>query len=184
LESTYQSGKFNNLEIDAFGISMDLNYKISVKNNVIIGVAGNYISGDKDRTDNELNTYNLIYSKPSYGLAAPIGSSNIENINPYVKLNPTKRLFLQAGVYFMQRNSNQDGTYSPGMAQLRPNREKLYASTSREIGTQYSLETNYILNNHVSFAADLAYFDAGAYVKETGKGQNITYLSIKSSIKF
>jgi hypothetical protein len=184
LESTYQSGKFNNLEIDAFGISMDINYKVSVKNNVILGVAGNYISGDKDRTDNKLNTYNLIYSKPSYGLAAPIGSSNIENINPYVKLNPTKKLFLQAGVYFMQRNSNQDGTYSPGMGQVRPNREKLYASTNREIGTQYSFESNYILNNHISFAADLAYFDAGKYVKDTGKGQNITYFSLKSSIKF
>lgn len=184
LECTYQSGKFNNLEIDAFGISMDLNYKISQKNKVIVGVAGNYISGDKDRSDNKLNTYNLIYSKPSYGLAAPIGSSNIENINPYLKINPTKKLFLQAGVYFMQRNSNQDGTYSPGMGQVRPNREKLYASTSREIGQQYSLETNYILNNHISFAADFAYFQAGQYVKETGKGQNITYISFKSSIKF
>jgi hypothetical protein len=184
LEGTYQTGSFNEQKINAFGLSADVNYKVSTKNNVIIGVAGNYISGDKNHTDNELNTYNLIFSKPSYGLAAPIGSSNIENINPYIKLNPTKKLFLQAGVYFMQRNSNQDGTYSPGMSQLRPNREKLYASASREIGTQYSLETNYMLNNHVSFAADLAYFDAGQYVKETGKGQNITYLSIKSTIKF
>jgi hypothetical protein len=184
LEVTYQTGSFNEQTIKAFGLSGDVSYKISTKNNVIIGVAGNYISGDENRSDNELNTYNLIYSKPSYGLAAPIGSSNIENINPYLKLNPTKKLFLQAGVYFMQRNSNQDGTYSPGMAQLRPNREKLYASSAREIGTQYSLETNYLLNNNVSFAADFAYFVAGQYVKETGKGQNITYLSIKSTIKF
>jgi Alginate export len=184
LEGTFQTGTFNEQRINAFGLSGDVNYKISTKNNVIIGVAGNHISGDKSRSDNELNTYNLIYSKPSYGLAAPIGSSNIENINPYLKVNPTKKLLLQAGIYFMQRNSNQDGTYSPGMAQLRPNREKLYASTAREIGTQYSLETNYLLNNNVSFAADFAYFVAGQYVKETGKGQNITYLSIKSTIKF
>ena len=184
LEATYQTGSFNEQKINAFGLSGDVNYKISTKNNVIIGVAGNYISGDENRSDNELNTYNLIFSKPSYGLAAPIGSSNIENINPYFKINPTKKLFLQAGVYFMQRNSIQDGTYSPGMGQVRPNREKLYASTTREIGTQYSFESNYILNNHVSFAADFAYFVAGQYVKETGKGQNITYFSIKSSIKF
>jgi Alginate export len=183
-EGTYQTGTFNEQKINAFGLSADVNYKLSEKNNVIVGLAGNFISGDKDRTDNVLNTYNLIFSKPSYGLAAPIGSSNIENINPYIKLNPTKKLLLQAGVYFMQRNSNQDGTYSPGMGQVRPNREKLYASTSREIGTQYSLETNYIINNHISFAADFAYFQSGQYVKETGKGQNITYFSIKSSIKF
>jgi hypothetical protein len=184
LESTFQSGKFNDLNIDAFGFSFDLNYKISQKNNVIIGVAGNHISGDKDRSDNELNTYNLIYSKPSYGLAAPIGSSNIENINPYLKINPTKGLFLQAGIYFMQRNSNQDGTYSPGMGQVRPTPNLLFSSTNRGLGSQYSFESSYVLNNHVSFAADFAFFEAGNYVKSTGKGQNISYISLKSAVKF
>ncbi|MGL4630460.1 MAG: alginate export family protein [Leadbetterella sp.] len=184
LEGTYQTGTFDQQKIQAYGVSADVNYRLSDKNSVILGLAANYISGDKDRTDQELNTYNLIFSKPSYGLAAPIGSSNIENINPYLKLNPLKKVFLQAGMYFMQRNSNQDGTYSPGMAQLRPNRDKLYASTNRAIGTQYSFEANYNPTHKLSFATEMAFFEAGQYVKETGKGQNITYFSIKSSFKF
>ncbi len=184
LESTYQIGKFNGQNISAYAFSSDINYKIEKKYNLIFGVGANYISGDKNRTDNQLNTYNLIFSKPSYGLAAPIGSSNIANINPYIKLNPIKRLSVYAGVYFMQRQSTQDGTYSPGMAQVRPTPINLFTSNKKEIGTQYALETSYDLNKNISFTIDAAFFKAGTYVKETGKGLDISYLSGKATFKF
>jgi Alginate export len=184
IEGTYQTGTFSTQSITSNSISADVNYKISEKNNIILGIAGNDISGDRDRNDNKLNTYNLILSKPSYGLAAPIGSSNVQNINPYLKATFFKKLSLNGGVYFMKRNSIQDGTYSPGMAQLRPNAQKLFESNSYQIGTQYSVEANYIFNEHLAFATDYAFFEAGKYVEETGKGLNISYFSIKSTFKF
>ncbi len=184
LESTYQSGTFNELKISAYAFSGDVNYKLVQKNNFTVGVAGNYISGDKNKVDKQLNTYNLIFSKPSYGLAAPIGSSNIVNLNPYLRMNPVPKLAVYAGVFFMQRQSNQDGTYSPGMAQLRPNPKALFLTTTKGIGTQYALEMSLQANNHLSFALDFALFQAGNYVKATGKGQDIGYFSIKSGYKF
>jgi hypothetical protein len=184
LESTYQTGTFNNSKIRAYAFSTDVNYVINKKNNFIIGVGANYISGDKDKTDNNLNTYNLIFSKPSYGLAAPIGSSNIVNVNPYIKISPTKKLNLYAGVYFLNRQSNQDGTYSPGMAQVRPTTANLFLSSKKGIGTQYAIETGYTLNKHFFFAIDAAYLKAGNYVKETGKGDDVGYLSFKAAFKF
>jgi hypothetical protein len=184
LETNYQTGTFNNLKISAYGFSSDINYKIETKYNFTVGVAANYISGDKNKSDNQLNTYNLIFSKPSYGLAAPIGSSNIENLNPYVKLNPIKKLSVYAGVYFMMRQSTQDGTYSPGMGQVRPTPTNLFISNRKSIGTQYALETWYDYNKNLSFAIDGAYFKAGSYVKETGKGLDISYISFKSTFKF
>ena len=84
----------------------------------------------------------------------------------------------------MQRQSNQDGTYSPGMAEVRPTPTNLFTSTAREIGTQYAVETNLEINHHFSFAVDAAYFNAGQYVKETGNGKNITYLAGKVTLKF
>jgi hypothetical protein len=184
LESTYQFGKFGKQSIAAFGFSSDIRYVVSKKYNVELGLGANYFTGDRSRTDNNLNTYNLIFSKPSYGLAAPIGSSNIINVNPYVKFNPTKKLTIYSGVYFLQRQSKVDGTYSPGMAQLRPTPNLLFASSNTQIGTQYAIETNYMLNKHFSFAFDAAYFNAGKYVKETGKGKNTTYISAKAAFKF
>jgi len=184
LEATYQSGKFNKLNINAYSISADVNYKLVSKNNFIVGFGSNYISGDKSKNDNQLNTYNVIFSKPQYGLAAPIGSSNIVNINPYFKINPIKNFNVYAGAYLMWRQSNQDGTYSPGAIEVRPNPAILFASTKKEIGTQLALETSYFVNKNLSLAFDAAYFFAGKYVKETGKGKDITYLSFKGSYKF
>jgi Alginate export len=184
LESTYQTGTFNNSKIRAYALSADVNYVVHKKTNFIIGAGGNYISGDRDKRDNILNTYNLIFSKPSYGLAAPIGSSNIVNINPYIKINPAKKMNIYAGVYFLNRQSNQDGTYSPGMAQVRPAPANLFTSAKKEIGTQYAIETGYHLNQHLFFAADAAYLKAGSYVKATGKGKDITYVAFKAAFKF
>ncbi|MEJ8818647.1 alginate export family protein [Lacibacter sp. H407] len=184
LESTYQTGSFNDLNIAAYGLSADINYKLNSKLNFITGVSANYISGDKNNTDNKLNTYNLLFSKPSYGLAAPIGSSNIININPYLRINPLKKLSVYTGVYFMQRQINRDGTYSPGMAQVRPSPANLFESAEKNIGTQYAIETTYELNQHFSFAADAAFFKAGNYVKETGKGLDISYFAFKAAFKF
>lgn len=184
LETTYQRGKFNGSAITAYGISADINYKLFPKINFITGFGANYFTGDKNNTDNRLNTYNLIFSKPSYGLAAPIGSSNIINLNPYIRFSPVKKLSLYAGIYKMYRQSTLDGTYSPGMAQVRPRPDILFVSSKKRIGTQYAIETSYEYNQHFSFAVDAAYFKAGSYVKETGKGLNITYVAAKASFKF
>ncbi|MEO8961228.1 MAG: alginate export family protein [Ginsengibacter sp.] len=91
LEATYQSGKFNQSNIRAYSVSTDVNYKMIQKNNFIIGIGSNYITGDKNKNDNQLNTYNLLFSKPQYGLTAPIGATNLVNINPYFKINPNKK---------------------------------------------------------------------------------------------
>lgn len=184
LEITGQSGSFNNAAIVAYGLSADIHYKLFPKQNFIAGAGLNYFTGDKSETDDRLHTYNLIFSKPSYGLAAPVGSSNIINFNPYLRINPVKKLSVYAGVYIMKRQSNRDGTYSPGMVQVRPTPGNLFVSSKKQIGTQYALETNYDHNQHFYIAADAAFFKAGSYVKETGKGSDITYLSIKAGYKF
>ena len=98
VEATYQFGKFNHLLINAYGVSADLNQKLMPARNFIIGVAGNYLSGDKSKSDHQLNTYNLLYSKPQYGLVAPIGATNMVKVNPYFKLNPTRK----ANIYLAQ----------------------------------------------------------------------------------
>ena len=84
----------------------------------------------------------------------------------------------------MWRQSNQDGIYSPNAIEVRPNPTIHFASSKKEIGTQLALETSYLVTKHLSFALDAAYFFAGQYVKETGEGKDITYLSFKGSYKF
>ncbi|MEP6713186.1 MAG: alginate export family protein [Ferruginibacter sp.] len=183
LEATYQFGKFNQSTISAFGISADISYKVITANKFIVGIGSNYMSGDKSKNDNRLNTYNLLFSKPQYGLTAPIGATNLVNINPYFKINPTKKSNIYVSSYFMWRQSNQDGTYSPAAVEVRP-APALIFTTKKRIGTLLSMESNYAVNRNLSFAIDASYFFAGSYIKTTGKGKDITYLSFKGTYKF
>lgn len=51
--------------------------------------------------DGQLNTYNLLFSKPQYGLAAPISATNMITANPYMKVNPDRNIHISAGINFM-----------------------------------------------------------------------------------
>lgn len=184
LEGSYQSGKFNDLTIDAYSVLADVNLTVVPSKKGVIGFAANIASGDKDSSDNKLNTYNLLYVKPAYGLAVPIGATNIISLYPYIKINPIQKLNILAQVFFMARNSHQDGTYSPGMIENRPRPNALFASDKKALGQFYVLETNYQQTKNLSFSFDASYFNAGSYPKATGKGKDATYLSFKSTFKF
>jgi len=182
-EGGYQSGKFNDLNISAYTVLADVNMNVLPNKKGTIGFAANVASGDKDNTDNQLNTYNLIYAKPAYGLAVPIGATNMISLSPYIKISPIQKLNILAQVFFMSRNSDQDGTYSPGMIENRPRSNAFFASDKKTLGKFYLLETNYQQTKNLSFAFDASYFDAGSYPKTTGKGKDVTYLSFKSNFK-
>lgn len=184
LEGGYQTGKFNDLTIDAYCALADINVTVLPSKKGVIGFAASVASGDQDPTDKKLNTYNLLYAKPAYGLAVPIGATNIISFCPYIKINPIQKLNVLAQVFFMARNSTQDGTYSPGMIENRPKARALFATDKKTLGQFYVLETNYQQTKNVSFAFDASYFDAGSYPKATGKGNDVTYFSFKSTFKF
>lgn len=184
LEAAYQSGKFTKLGIRAYNVFADINVTVLPAKKGIVGLAANIASGDKSSTDNRLNTYNLLFAKPAYGLAVPIGSTNIVSVYPYIKINPVPKLNMLAQVFFLARNSSQDGTYSPGMLENRPKPEILFSTTKKSLGKFYILETNYQQTKNLSFSFDASFFKAGPYPKETGKGKDISYVSFKSTFRF
>lgn len=183
-EGAYQSGKFNDLTIDAYSALADVNATVLTSKKGIIGFVTNVASGDKNNTDTKLNTYNSLYAKPAYGLAVPIGATNMISLSSYLKINPVQKLNILAQLFFMARNGNQDGTYSPGMIQNRPKPNALFASDKKTLGKFYLLETNYQQTKNLSLALDASYFVAGNYPKTTGKGKDVSYFSFKSTYKF
>lgn len=183
-ELTYQFGSFNNLRVSAYGLFADVNFSLLPRVNLVLGTAGNYVSGDRSKGDNRLNTYNTLFSKPQYGLTAPIGASNVITFNPYLRVNPVRRSSIYAGAYAIWRQSNQDGSYTPDGTLIRPRPEKVSIATDRRLGTLVSLETSYSVSKHLSFAFDASHFFAGKFMVQTGRGKDITYLSLKAGYKF
>jgi hypothetical protein len=117
----YQTAKFNEETINAFNLTAEAYYvfdKVFLK--PILGFGGSFITGDDDKNDNQLNSYDPMYPKPVYGLASPYGPSNITNLRFITGIQPTKQFFINMNVYFLARQSNQDGSYTPSMDQIRP----------------------------------------------------------------
>ena len=184
IEGTYQTGQFNSLSIDAYNVFADVNITILQKMKARIGMAANISSGDKNNSDNKLNTYNLLYAKPAYGLAIPLGSANMISIYPYIKINPVPKLNILTQVFFLQINSDQDGLYSPSMIMVRPQPETSSSSNPKYMGTFFVVETAYQHSENFSLSFDASYFNAGGFLKGTGKGKDLTYVSFKSTFKF
>ncbi|WP_268846148.1 alginate export family protein [Flavobacterium aestivum] len=184
VEGAYQSGKFNDVSISAYTVLGDVNVTVLPANKGIIGFMASVASGDNNNGDSKLNTYNLLYAKPAYGLAVPIGATNMVSLNPYIKINPIQRLNVLGQVFFLARNSNQDGTYSPGMIQNRPKPNLLFSSTEKELGELYVVETNYQQTKNLWLSFDASYFNAGNYPITTVSGKNVKYISFKTTFKF
>lgn len=184
IEAMYQFGKFNNEHIKAYNLTGEAKYTfMSQKLKPFIGVAGSYISGDRSATDNESNTFDPLYPKPTFGLAAPLGPSNITNIRPMAGISPAKGLTLTGSVYFLKRESNQDGTYAPSMVQVRAFPEQ-DVTTAKGIGTQYAFDIFYFPNPHWSFVSFLSYITPDDYVKNTGVGKELFFASAIVGYKF
>lgn len=182
IEGTYQFGKFSELDIHAFNFTGDIKYQLKNKASLAPGLVVNFASGDKEN-NGQLNTYNLLFSKPAFGLAAPIGAMNIINYRPYLELRPIPKLKTTLSAYFMWRMRDTDGTYTPGRGQIRPNPMLINATDETYIGKQFSMETMYTVNFNLSFGLDFGYFIPGKYVEETGAGEPITYFSLKAGYK-
>ncbi len=182
-EATYQFGKFNQLHVNAFSLSADINFSLMPQGKFVSGIAGNYVSGDKNKSDNKLNTYNSLFSKPQYGLTAPIGASNIITVNPYLRFKPTTKLNVMTACYFLWRASNQDGSYTPDGTELRPRPDRLFLTAEKAIGTLLTLESTYTVNQHLSLAFDASEFFAGKFLQQTGQGNDITYLTFRVGYK-
>lgn len=183
VEATYQFGTFKDMKVNAYAFFGDINIMLFKKSKMLLGIAGNNVSGDRDINDNTLNTYNTLFSKPQFGLAAPIGASNIITFNPYLRISPVRKISIYAGAYKMWRQSDQDGSYTPDGTQSRPRPDKVSIATNKRLGTLASLETNYSVSKHISFAFDASHFFAGKFMTQTGRGKDITYLSLKASYK-
>lgn len=184
LEVMYQFGSFNEQQIRAYALHGDVNVRLENTTNLLLGVAFNYTSGDEDRNDNKLNTYNTLYTKPPFGLILPIGLANIVNVNPYFRINPVQRVFVYGTVCFLQRQSTQDGTYTPGMAQNRPRPNASYTSENRKIGQIFTIESAYNVNRNLSFYFDVSHAEPGAYAIGTGNGKRSNYIATKATLKF
>jgi len=181
-EINYQFGKFGNKTISAFAIEGDWHYNlINTKFLPDLGLKLDYISGDKNQSDNQLGTFNPYFNNPAYfGLIAQVAAMNMFDFHPSIKLQFTKKLSATAEADCYWRAQLNDGLYAGSKALLR----QAGNNNSRWIGWQSGMRLEYLLNRNIKLTNDTYLFVAGDFVKQTGDAKNTFYNGLTMWIGF
>ena len=179
-EIMYQFGSFGNKKISSFAAELDYHYIFTeMKFDPVIGIKLDYIMGDKNIGDNKLNSFNSLFTNPTYlGQSATIAPTNLFDIHPSFKLNFTKKVSTEIDWNFLWRASTNDGVYSPAGFML-------FSGTSnnhRFIGHNPSLNLYWFINRNLSFNGKLSHLIPGKFIKEQN-GEALTYIAITASYK-
>jgi hypothetical protein len=182
MEALYQSGRFGEGSISAWTASMNTSYTITeLKKPVTLGMKAEFISGDRDRNDDVLNTFNPLYPRGAYfGLAALIGPSNLIDVHPSVKIELRHSLTLSLDYDLFWRQTITDGIYGPNGALIYPSEN----ATSRFIGDQVGINGEYQPNQHISIVPEFTWFKAGPYLKEAGTGKDVFFSALTVQFKY
>ncbi|WP_433830293.1 alginate export family protein [Flavobacterium anhuiense] len=164
LEAAYQFGTFGSGNINAWTGSVDIGYMFeNVKFKPTINLRNDYISGDKNQGNGELQTFNPLYPKGGYfGFSPQVGPVNLIDIHPYATMDLLSNLKMQVDVVLNWRFSTDDGVYRPsGILNLRGS-----DSDERYIGTAYLANFTYSINKYISVVSGIQYFKTGAFIND------------------
>ncbi|MEL1244947.1 alginate export family protein [Flavobacterium sp. DGU11] len=182
IEGLYQFGSLSNLDISAWTISSNINYKAEgLLFKPVFGLKTEAISGDSSNTDHKLQTFNPLYPRGAYfGLVALIGPANLFDIHPSVDLELSDKWEFGSDLDIFWRWSVNDGIYAPNM-------QLLYAGTGtaeRFIGTQLSANIEYTPDPFLNFTLESAWFNAGSFLEKSGTGKDYFYAAVTGRIRF
>ena len=164
LEAAYQFGTFGSGNINAWTGSIDIGYMFeNVKFKPTINLRNDYISGDKNQGNGNLQTFNPLYPKGGYfGFSPQVGPVNLIDIHPYATFDLLSNLKMQLDVVLNWRYSTQDGVYRPsGILNLRGS-----DSDEKYIGTAYLANFTYGINKYISVVSGIQYFKTGAFIND------------------
>lgn len=164
LEAAYQFGSFGSGNINAWTASADLGYSFeNIKFKPTINLRNDYISGDQNQGNGNLQTFNPLYPKGGYfGFSPQVGPVNLIDIHPYATMDLLPQLKMQVDVVFNWRYSLQDGVYRPSGTLNLPGS----ASDKRYIGTAYLANFTYSVSKYISVVSGIQYFKTGAFIDD------------------
>jgi len=182
-EYTFQWGSFGSSDIRAWAVSTDTGYHLdSVPFRPRLGAKADVFSGDRDRANPKLGTFNALYEKgPYFSYAELIGKRNLMDVQPSITLAFPGRITAMPNAAFFWRNSTDDGLYAPGSGVLEVSGQR---SQARYLGSQAALQANWRVNRHTTLFAEYLHFFPGEFVKQSTPGRAINYATWWLELRF
>lgn len=141
VEGVHQWGSFGALDIDAWYVTGTLAHAWQQGWKPRLALRVDVGSGDTDRSDGKLGTYNPAFARPlTYN--GDLGAKNLTVVQPMLTLQPHKRLTVDLSAAALWRTSTADGVYGLGGQVLRRAAE----SDQHFFGKRATLHARYTVN--------------------------------------
>ncbi len=181
VEGIVQLGTFAGGTIGAWSVATEFGHTFDTRFRPDLTLRINVASGDGNRNDNHLGTFNALFPKGKYfGELSPVGPYNIININPTATfdLGGGVAAGLNGGLYF--RASTEDGIYDVPGHLVRSGA----GSDARFIGAQAEATIGWQATDALEFSASASLFTAGDFIRETGPADTILMLGLEAGVQF
>lgn len=181
VEAVVQTGHFANTDIRAWTIASDTGYPIGAAGRPRFGLRADITSGDRDRNDDRLGTFNPLFPKGAYfGLIASAGPSNHMDLDPQVTVNPRDGLVMTASWLFFWRRQVDDGIYGIPGNLVRSGQ----GTRSRLVGPSPGVEVEWQVTEHLSMTGNASLFTAGPFIQESGPARTIGFTAVWATYRF
>jgi hypothetical protein len=184
-EYTYQFGFHGERKINAWHLSSQVAYRwLNLSWQPRILIREGIFSGDKNASDNEINTFRPVSAKPPVHDLVPIGPANIIVLSPEAEFVLTRDLFITLRYIYVRRYSENDGMYPSDMRKMTRSFDEPGLKLGNQIINGWALEFLYLANKHISLLLYGGIFKADEYIRNTGSGKNIEAFSVRAHYKF
>ena len=181
-EGILQVGRFAGADLLAWTLATDTGYTLSGSAwTPRIGLSANIASGDRDRGDRDLETFNPLFPRGTYFDALGLlGPRNFVNFHPNVALTPRPDVTLTADVDCFWRLSRDDGVYDPAGNLLRDGT----GSDARYVSTLISAEADWQANEHLLLTLVYTHVVPGDFIRETGPQSETDFVELTARVVF
>jgi hypothetical protein len=185
-EGALQFGAFDSkrgqADILAWSVGTETGYTLAAPFAPRFSFSANFVSGDHNPDDADLQTFNPLYPKGKYfGELTPVGPYNLINLQGSLSLSVTDQttVHLQGGPYW--RYSTGDAVYGVGGNIVRGDAERGGATY---IGNQLEVIAEWSPTRELSFVISYSQFTPGAFIRETGPAETIHFVAVQTTIQF
>lgn len=169
----YQAGSLGPANVSAFAAFTNTGYTFSVPMEPRIGFRFDVASGGHEGS-RTVHSYNPLFAAlgafSEGNIIAPI---NLIDTGIGVSFSPTKRLRVLAYSLFYWRYAQNDGLYNVVYLPFR-NTARVRGTA---VGAQPAVRAAYVLNDHVTLSAALAFFRVDAALRDAGAKNNLYSLT-------
>lgn len=183
IELVYQFGSFGDGDVRAWTVASDTGYSAGELLPLAprFGLKANVASGDRDREDDDLETFNALFPRGSYfNEAALIGPANFFDLHPSVDLHPSDFVTLTLDWDFFWRQSLDDGLYGNAINPIVSGAD----SDERYVGSAPSVQVEWRVDPRVTFNAAYVHFFAGPFLEESGPGKDVDFVGAWVALRF